>query len=147
MTKVPFALTIARCRIDEVPTKQSIYDIRDRLFHDHQMNMTSFKVECFELKKNGWLHYHASILCKGYPVFKDIRYSGWSVKLKLLRTYYDINNWCGYVCKHKIDVIDIKITYKKVQSFKKDAKVLKKIPHIMTFLDVLSCSEGSDFSD
>lgn len=150
MTKVTYGLTIARCKLDMSPTKQDILLIRDRLFEDHHINMTSFKVECFEYKKNNDLHYHACVLAQTFIKFTDVKYKGWSVKLKYLKTPYDIINWCGYCQKDKMDQVDIKYTIKKCVKFKKDKARLSCMPHVNTFdkyLDkALSDSSSEDSS-
>ncbi len=132
MTKVTYALTIARCKIGKKVTKQDIQNIRDRFFIDHNCNLSSFPVSCYEPKRNGDLHWHACIQGQ-YIEFKTVVYNGWSLKLKILKTPYDVMNWCGYICKQKIDAVDIKTTYKKVQQFKKDKAVIKAMPHILSF--------------
>ncbi len=128
--------------MDKQPTKESIIAIRNRFYEDFHAHESSFPVNCFESKKNGWLHYHSTILSQ-YIEFKDIKYSGWSIKLVMLNTSYDIVNWCGYICKHKIDSVDIKITLKQVQKFKKDKKVIKLIPNITSFYNIDS-DQSSD---
>ncbi len=135
MSKVTYGCTITRCRLDKEPTKSDIIDIRDRFYEDFHTNESEFPVNCFELKKNGWLHYHSTIMAP-YINWKDVVYKGWSIKLKLLRTPYDLINWCGYVQKSKVDSCFIKITLKKVQRFKKDKAMIKSIPNITSFYDI-----------
>ncbi len=142
MSKKTYACTIARCRIDKSPTKSDIVMIRNRFYEDFSANETSFPVSCYELKKNGWLHYHSTIFAP-YIDWKKVVYKGWSIKLKMLKTPYDIVNWCGYINKHKVDACDIKITLKKVQQFKKDKAMIKSIPNIRSFYKDESSSEDS----
>ncbi len=82
--------------------------------------------------------------------FSTVKYDGWSLKLKILKTPYDIINWCGYVQKHKVDKTDIKYTIRKVQKFKKDKRRLSYMPHaedISKYLNqALSDSESTDSS-
>ncbi len=127
--KVNYGLTIAKCLLDKPPSKQDIYVILHRLFEDHKCNLTFFKVQCFEYKKNQDLHYHACIQAQTFIKYNEVVYKGWSVKLKWLKTPYDIINWCGYVQKDKLDKVDIKYTIKKVQKFKKDKARLSYMPH------------------
>ncbi len=136
---ISYALTIARCKIGKQVTKSDLITIRDRLFDDHSINLTSFPVHCYEYKKNKDLHYHATVLSQKWIMFKDIKYVGWSIKLKYLKTPYDIINWCGYICKHKVDDVDIKSSIVQCQKYKKDKKklkmTLKRIP-ITDFLNM-----------
>lgn len=121
--------------MDKKPTKMDIIEIRNRFYEDFMANETTFAVNCYELKKNDWLHYHSTILAP-YIDWKKVIYKGWSIKLKMLKTPYDIINWCGYIQKYKVDICNIKITTIKCQSFKKDKPVRLKIPSILVALNM-----------
>ncbi len=144
--KVNYGLTIARCKIGKKVTKSDLISIRNRLFKDHYMNLTSFPVECFEFKKNQDLHYHACVQSMKWVIFSDIKYEGWSIKLKWLKLPYDIINWCGYVQKDKIDKVDLKTTIKQCQRFKKDKKRMATNIHAYDISRFLTNSESIESS-
>ncbi len=135
MAKKTYSCTISRCLIDSKVTKSVILDIRNRFYEDFHANESSFPVHCFEYKKNKDLHYHSTIFAP-YIDWKKVNYPGWHIKLDMLKTLYDSVNWCGYVQKLKVDAVDIKITLKKVQQFKKDKAMIKSIPNILSFYDI-----------
>ncbi len=141
--KKAYSLTISRAKLDKKPTKYDIHCIRDQFYQDHSAHETKWAVSCFELKKNGWLHYHAAIIAP-YITWKNVLYPGWHFKLDMLKTPEDIINWCGYVQKFKIDKVDIHITIKKVQKFKKDKARIKIIPHIADFTKWLKSESDSE---
>ncbi len=132
MVKTCYALTISRAKLDKKPTKNSILTIRNRFYDKFKCNETNWPVNAFELKKNGWLHYHSTIFAP-YIIFTEVIYPGWHFKLAILKTMYDNTNWCGYVQKFKIDKVDISYTIKKVVKFKKDKQRMSYIPHISHF--------------
>ncbi len=135
MAKKIYSCTISKCKINTPPTKGDILTIRNRFYEDFHANESSFPVHCFEPKKNKDLHYHSTIFAP-YIDWKKVIYKGWHIKLAMLKTPYDIVNWCGYINKHKIDSVDIKITLKRVQQFKKDKAFIKSIPNIMSFYNI-----------
>ncbi len=143
MTKKTYACTITKCLMDKEPTKTDILYVRNQFYEDFNANESNFPVNCFEPKKNGWLHYHSTIFAP-YIDWQKVRYKGWSIKLKMLKTPFDIVNWCGYIQKHKIDKVDIKYTIKKVQQFKRDKKRISRTPHVSDFSKWLKTESESE---
>lgn len=137
--KKTYGCTIARALLDKPPTREDVCNIRNKFYEDFDCTESSFSVHCFELKRNGWLHYHSTIMAP-YITFNKVKYKGWSIKLVMLNTPYQIINWCGYVQKNKVDKCSIKTTIIKIQQFKKDKPLHKKIPCILSFKN-LSDSE------
>ncbi len=108
-----YFLTLDKCKIDSMPTKEDYKELIAELSLFHLFREVG--VHCYEhktkmvLKKKfkKWLHYHTIIVANQYIKYTDLRVEGYSIKLKHLESKFDVAKVAAYICKNKIDLINI----------------------------------------
>lgn len=137
-----YSMTIDKCRTSgDYPTKVEYEVVFNYLLNTHALALTSWPVRCYELKVKlnagikDWLHFHACVWGRTYLDYKDVKAEGYSIKIELLKTSYDIINWCGYVNKDKIDRCDL--TIKPMEKVVKSKRSKRPFEHRIKMKTIL----------
>lgn len=108
-----YFLTLDYCNTSTVaPTIEMYHNIIKYQFDKFASNLTPNKLQCFEYKRKSkkfpeWLHYHCILQTYLYVSFSEAQCENWSIKYIRINDMKAMANFAGYICKDKIDIIDV----------------------------------------
>ncbi len=102
-----YMITIDKCKKDVAPTKNDFKVILFQFKIKLQFNLEN--LFCYEYKINKWIHYHGIISSKQFLNYTDFKKTGYSFKIKYLKTTIDLLGAIRYINKCKIDKVDCQL--------------------------------------
>lgn len=111
MRRLFYAITIDKSTTNRAPTIFDYQEVISNLLLRFSFKEILYKVECYEIKHKSmkypkWRHYHALWYTEDkFIKYTDVKRRGYSIKVKLLPTTFDVARWSGYVMKMKHDAL------------------------------------------
>lgn len=127
-----YFLTIDDQKVDAHPTKLDLYLVAKGIKEKCGLSdIFPWKIEAFEnkttVKYGDRLHLHMLLSSESYYIkYQDAKVLYWSIKLEKLKSSEHVARTAGYICKHKIDKVDLtmKPTFKKDRNKPTKSKAL-----------------------
>ncbi len=109
-----YFITIDKCKLDFPPKVIDYEVIINSMSIEHGLDRGSKHLECYEYKNKSekyqnWIHYHGVFECYRTVKYTDIRFNGYSVKIKKINNLCDMRRIAAYINKEKIDKVDLHI--------------------------------------